>query len=194
MLTPLSDEELEKYQSAQKVYLQEVLCQVSATEANIPIKYLAGGSTLLEQNNQLILGLEPDTALYYQGNKIDIVGTALKYVNAPYLWGGRTVFGIDCSGFTQIIFKMNGIIMPRDAYQQAELGRTVHSIEDAQPGDLAFFENDKGRITHTGIILKDAKIIHSSGKVRIDKIDHKGIFNIERQEYSHKLTKINRFL
>ncbi len=117
---------------------------------------------------------------------------ALKYTNAPYLWGGRSPFGIDCSGFTQMVFKFVGVPLLRDAYQQAGQGSTVNFIEESTAGDLAFFANDEGRIVHVGIILKDNRIIHASGKVRIDKIDHFGIYNAELKKYSHNLKIIKR--
>lgn len=119
---------------------------------------------------------------------------AYSFLNAPYLWGGRTPFGIDCSGFTQVVFKMNGIKLPRDAYQQAELGTQINFVEEAQEGDLAFFDNKDGKVTHVGIVLRNGKIIHASGKVRIDTLDHQGIFNIETQQYTHKLRLIRKFM
>ncbi|HAP94718.1 MAG TPA: hydrolase Nlp/P60, partial [Chryseobacterium sp.] len=90
-----------------------------------------------------------------------IVNCAKEFLNVPYLWGGKSFFGIDCSGFTQIIYKIHGIKIPRDAYQQAEIGDALTFIEEAKPGDLAFFENKEGRIHHVGIILADQKIIHA---------------------------------
>lgn len=119
---------------------------------------------------------------------------ARRYLHAPYLWGGRSPMGIDCSGFTQMVFKLIGIKMPRDAYQQVERGRLVDFIEQAQPGDLAFFENRKSKITHVGLIMTDGRIIHASASVRIDRIDHYGIFNEEDQKYSHKLRVVKRIL
>ncbi len=123
-----------------------------------------------------------------------IIESALKYFNAPYLWGGRTPYGIDCSGFTQIIYKLNGIAIPRDASQQVNLGTTLTFVEEALPGDLAFFDDAEGRITHVGIIWDRHKIIHASGKVRIDNVDHQGIFNIDIKQYTHKLRVIKRIV
>jgi gamma-D-glutamyl-L-lysine dipeptidyl-peptidase len=199
MLVQFDHESLNKYQNASKVYLKEPVCRVSLVENKLPVSYLAGGSTLLEENNQLILGnhmlgFDHGAALHRHGTEIDITGVALKFLNAPYLWGGRTIFGIDCSGFTQIVFKMNGMILPRDAHQQAAMGKTIHLVEDAKPGDLAFFDTENGRIIHTGIILENNEIIHSSGKVHIDKIDNQGILNVVTNDYSHKLRVIKRFL
>jgi cell wall-associated NlpC family hydrolase len=117
---------------------------------------------------------------------------ALRYLEAPYLWGGRSPLGIDCSGFSQMVYKYFGLPLPRDAWQQAEQGIIVHFVEESQPGDLAFFHNDEGRITHVGIILSDRRIIHASSKVRIDTLDHFGIFQAESKKYTHQLKIIKR--
>lgn len=121
-----------------------------------------------------------------------LVEISNKYLGAPYLWGGRSPFGIDCSGFVQIVFKMIGIMLPRDASQQVNHGVTVNFISEAKMGDLAFFGNEEGNIIHVGILVSEGHIIHASGKVRIDKIDHQGIFNLTTKQYSHNLRIIKR--
>ncbi len=123
----------------------------------------------------------------------DLEGVAKWYLNTPYLWGGRSPFGIDCSGFTQMVFKLNGIKLKRDAWQQAEQGKALSFLEEAQTGDLAFFDNEDGKIVHVGIILEGGKIIHASGKVRIDKLDHQGIFNGEMKKYTHRLRVAKKY-
>lgn len=128
------------------------------------------------------------------GSKEKIVEDALMYLNAPYLWGGKSPFGIDCSGLTQIVYKINNIVIPRDAYQQAELGEGYSFVEEAEPGDLAFFDNEEGKITHVGILASKNKIIHASGKVRIDRLDHNGIYNEEINAYTHKLRIIKSLI
>ena len=123
-----------------------------------------------------------------------IIDNALKYFNAPYLWGGRSPFGIDCSGFSQVLYKMAGLTIPRDAVQQAMLGDNLTFVEEALPGDLAFFDNEEGAIIHVGIIWEKNKIIHSSGKVRIDNVDHFGIFNIDTGRYTHQMRLMRRLI
>lgn len=126
--------------------------------------------------------------------KDHLVETAMLYLNSPYLWGGKTPFGIDCSGFTQMVYKLNGYPLLRDASQQATQGEALSFIEESEPGDLAFFDNAEGTITHVGIIMDDNYIIHAHGKVRIDRLDHTGIFNYETKAYTHKLRVIKRII
>ncbi|RYG12678.1 MAG: hydrolase [Chitinophagaceae bacterium] len=126
--------------------------------------------------------------------KTYIEETAKFFQNIPYLWGGRHLFGLDCSGFVQTVFKMLNIKLNRDASQQAEQGELVGFLAEVKPGDVAFFDNAEGRITHVGIMLSPNEIIHSSAKVKIDPIDDQGIFNRELGVYSHKLRIIKRFV
>ena len=127
-------------------------------------------------------------------SKANLIKTAFTYLNAPYLWGGKTPFGIDCSGFTQMVYKLNGYHLLRDASQQATQGIALSFIEESEPGDLAFFDNNEGQITHVGIIMENNYIIHAHGKVRIDRLDHSGIYNIDKNIHTHKLRVIKKII
>lgn len=124
----------------------------------------------------------------------DLTEVAYSFLNAPYLWGGRTHFGIDCSGYAQAVMRTQGIILKRDAHLQASQGAVVDFLQNAKLGDLAFFDNAEGRIIHVGIMLDDQNIIHASGRVKIDKIDDQGIYSAEQKKYTHKLRIIKRLL
>jgi cell wall-associated NlpC family hydrolase len=121
-----------------------------------------------------------------------LADTALKFINSPYIWGGRIPSGIDCSGLTQLVYKIHGIGIPRDSWQQAETGEPISFISEARVGDLVFFDNEKGKISHVGMIFAEGLVIHASGRVRIDTIDHQGIFKPEVGGYSHRLRLIKR--
>jgi cell wall-associated NlpC family hydrolase len=137
----------------------------------------------------------------YEGHKVEsplpkaaIIDTALLYLNSPYLWGGKTPFGIDCSGFTQMVYNLCGYPLMRDASLQASQGEALSFIEESEPGDLAFFDNEEGTIIHVGIIMEDHHIIHAHGKVRVDRLDQTGIFNREKRTHTHKLRVIKRII
>lgn len=137
----------------------------------------------------------------FEGNSVsgifpkgNIINCAVSYLNTPYLWGGKTPFGIDCSGFTQMVYKLNGYKLLRDASKQATQGEALSFIEESEPGDLAFFDNEEGKITHVGIIMEDNYIIHAHGKVRIDRLDHSGIFNTDLRNHTHRLRVIKRII
>lgn len=128
-----------------------------------------------------------------ENDTIDII--AKSFLNAPYLWGGRTHFGIDCSGFTQAVFRLCcGIDLKRDASLQAEDGKIVNSLAEIKLGDLAFFDNAEGKITHVGIVLNKEQIIHASGRVKIDLLESKGIYSEEQKRYTHNLKVVKRYL
>ncbi len=163
---------------------------------------------ILLQNQQMlpiVLGSRVDIPVHFnhqfEGNALEdnalkdgIIDTALSYLNAPHLTGGKTPFGIDCSGFTQMAYKINGFQLFRDTEKQATQGEPLSFIEESEPGDLAFFDNKEGIIDHVGLILKDNYIIHAHGRVRIDRLDHTGIFNVDEKLYSHKLRVIKKII
>lgn len=119
---------------------------------------------------------------------------AVKYLNAPYQWGGKSPFGIDCSGFTQMVFKICGYKLLRDSGMQANQGKAVKMEEGLLPGDLGFFKNPEGKIVHVGIVIEDNRIIHAHGRVRIDHLNEEGILNFETKIYSHTLSHFRRIL
>lgn len=123
-----------------------------------------------------------------------LIHTAKKFLNAPYLWGGKSMLGIDCSGFVQVVFSISGIQLPRDASLQVEAGRVVDFLSEAKAGDLAFFENADAKIIHVGILLSSSQIIHASGWVKIENIDSQGIISAQTGEYTHRLRVVKRIL
>ncbi len=133
---------------------------------------------------------------YRNGNEkgsVDLLeAIAVTWLNAPYLWGGKTILGVDCSGFVQTVFKLIGVPLPRDAYQQAVQGVAINNFNEARKGDVAFFKNENGRVTHVGILSGEGKIIHSSGKVRIDDLDSEGIVNSENGIRTHYFHSVRR--
>ncbi|MCK4631458.1 MAG: C40 family peptidase [Bacteroidales bacterium] len=124
----------------------------------------------------------------------NIIETAKTYMNSPCLWGGKSPCGTDCAGFVQMVYKINGISLPRDVGQQPVKGITLSFVEEAQPGDLAFFDDDRGQIKHVGLLLEKNQIIHASDIVRIDKFDHQGIYREEFDQYTHKLRVVKTIL
>lgn len=119
---------------------------------------------------------------------------AYKFLNTSYLWGGRSIFGVDCSGFSQTVYKFLNIQLLRDAAQQATQGEPVNFLQEAHCGDLAFFDDDEGRIIHVGLLLNANEIIHAAGKVRIDKIDNEGIVNADSGARKQRLRIIKRYI
>ncbi|WP_416438501.1 NlpC/P60 family protein [Phnomibacter sp. MR] len=146
------------------------------------------GYNILYHHPLPLMPLEPTTP-----NSEAILTCAMQYLGTPYLWGGKSIWGIDCSGFVQMVFKQNGMFVPRDAWQQAEGGDAIGFLQEAKPGDLAFFDNAEGRITHVGIMLNDYEILHASGVVRIDPIDNEGIIHAESGRRTHHLRLLKRY-
>lgn len=151
-----------------------------------------------EGKNLLSIGSEVefsvDDLINLSNIRESLVEIAKKFLNVPYLWGGRSFFGIDCSAFVQLVYKVHGITLPRDADKQAELGNVRDFVEESEPGDLAFFEDETGLISHVGLVLSPFEIIHASGKVRIDSLDFSGIYNAEVNKHTHKLRMVKTIL
>lgn len=128
----------------------------------------------------------------YISNKESVADTSMRFINSPYIWGGRVPSGIDCSGFTQMAYKLHGVSIPRDSRDQAVTGTQVSFLEETRQGDLVFFDDERGVISHVGMIISHGLVIHASGRVRIDTIDHQGIYKAETKSYSHRLRVIKR--
>ena len=175
-----------------------------------PLNFLTHNTTLSILLGSSLPGLAEDGTFSllnnrykYEGNSIETPSLSLRkktvelatlYLHAPYLWGGRSPFGIDCSGFTQMVYKLAGVKLMRDTSQQATQGETISFINEALPGDLVFFDDEEGNIIHSGILLESNQVIHASGKVRIDTIDHHGIYNRETGGYTHSLRIIKQLV
>lgn len=182
--------------SSEAIILNADLIDYITTSSNLLLPIPLGASLSFLNNHEI------NTAGFdFEGTKTsgfkpknDLITNAFMYLNAPYLWGGKTPFGIDCSGFTQMVYKLNGVKIDRDASQQALQGEALSFIEESEAGDLAFFDNEEGNIIHVGIIMENNYIIHASGKVRIDRLDHLGIYNPEINKHTHKLRVIKKII
>jgi gamma-D-glutamyl-L-lysine dipeptidyl-peptidase len=124
----------------------------------------------------------------------ELLTAAFMYLNTPYLWGGKNALGMDCSGFVQVVFRICGKLLPRDCSEQVEIGRHISFLQEAQSGDIAFFENKEGAITHVGILINNTHVVHASGRVKIEAIDNEGIISETTGNYTHRLRVIKRVL
>ena len=193
----IDEETFNNLSNSKDYYTTEIIDFVTTKENDLST--ISIGSRLpFYHNNHFTIGTKD---YFYDGNvsseklaKNEIIRKAFQFLNTPYLWGGKTPFGIDCSGFTQLVYKLCGHALLRDARDQATQGEVLSFIEESEPGDLAFFDNEEGEIIHVGILLDHHHIIHAHGKVRIDRLDQSGIFNIENQKHTHKLRVIKRMV
>ncbi|MDA7502306.1 C40 family peptidase [Chitinophagales bacterium] len=192
-------ETFDAIRSASSVFAKDIVHTAKSIYKELPV--LMGSPLPFYRNHQFSLF---ENKFKYDGTVVDLrtestsreqlKTNALKFINAPYLWGGRSPLGIDCSGFVQTVYRFANIQLNRDAADQAEQGRLINQIEDSETGDLAFFANERGKITHVGIMLNNNQIIHAHGRVRIDSVDPSGIFNVDTGKYSHKYHSTKRFI
>lgn len=198
MIRLLSEEEKDKLLTADLKYIQLPLseCGNDVSEKTL----LPGGSVIPFFNGkeyqftEKLVHLNHADVVAENANEERIISLAKQYLNAPYLWGGKTILGIDCSGLVQVVFRMCNIQLPRDASQQVQCGKTVDFLSEVRTGDLAFFENAEGSIIHVGILLNSHQIIHASGCVKIETIDSQGIISSQTGEYTHTLRIIKRMI
>lgn len=176
---------------------------------DLPSKYSADLLEMVQDSNNQLITIPLGSSLTsleflnhsFDGHNIEgvqpksnIIDTAFLYRNAPYLWGGKTPFGVDASGFTQMVYRLNGYALYRAVEQQAKQGEALSFIEESEVGDLAFFDDNEGQIIHVGIIMPDNYIIHAYGKVRVDRLDHSGIYNVDTHIHTHKLRVIKKII
>ena len=194
---PADENEIKRWLTA-PAFIISTQCQKLIREPQKSVQVISGGSRIVfngEDLNSFVIGKrEFYVQLALSDRKPDLEEVAKCFLNAPYLWGGRTFMGIDCSGLTQIVFKIMGKNIPRNVSQQVECGSIISFVEEAGPGDLAFFDDSEGTIIHVGICLGNGRIIHASGEVRLDYLDHQGIFNNEMQKYTYHLRVIKRII
>lgn len=194
-LTPVPEEEFRS--TEQYAGPDGITVKINSRPKHLPFGtpiYGETGPTLLFGKHRVEYeGGKTWTAGSKELNEENLKRIAEVYLDVPYLWGGRSLYGIDCSGFVQQSFKMFGISLLRDAWQQAAQGREIGNLDELRPGDLAFFVNEKERITHVGMMYGSNRIIHASGRVRIDTLDEEGILNEDTGKRTHRLFSMRRY-
>lgn len=199
-LIQISEEEFIRLNAIDPFHSLELVHLIKNKSNNQLFPILLGSSLYSERTKEFQLN---ESEYIFEGNQSEplksvdrkqLLENAYLYLHAPYLWGGRSPFGIDCSGLAQMTYKLSGVNIYRDASQQATQGETINFLSEAKKGDLAFFDNEEGEITHVGILISGNSIIHASGKVRIDQIDHQGIYNWEKGSYTHNLRIIKSLI
>jgi len=201
----MHEDDATEYNALDKYLVTDYLIFIKEFETNVTFPVFMGASFPYPKDNLLILGnaifvmelpkehvnLLPPTLSEPQ---MKILQFASGFLQAPYLWGGRTPAGIDCSALVQLTFKSINLQLPRDASQQVNQGISIDFATEWQIGDVAFFDNDEGKIIHVGIICGKNQILHSSGFVKIDSLDTTGIYNKQLEQYTHKLRVVKRLI
>ena len=201
MLTPLSDHEFETLSQSSSKARVRVPFALAVSPTNGQTFPLTAGTLLpnYHEGEFSILGatlrIDPSSVLEQPlcldaHNLMEVIRY---FLNVPYLWGGKNAFGMDCSGFTQIILSLFGKSLPRNASEQVLQGTPVAELTNAQAGDLVFFDHEDGKISHVGMLIDSQRVIHCSGRVKVESIDEQGIFSVEAgNTYTHHLVQIRR--
>ena len=201
MIAPIAGDDLKAYKTAlQKAALVAFPMTYAVSENNGQTIPLTAGTKLTNYQDGrfevLGVGFRIDPSMVITAprelNQETLLQTVRFFINTPYLWGGKNALGMDCSGFTQIVLSLFGKKLLRNASEQVTQGDPVNDLSQAKAGDLAFFDHEDGRISHVGIIIDPERIIHCSGRVKVEKLDPTGIFNAETGTYSHHLVSIRR--
>ena len=211
MCTPMSAEEFKAYAAAYRnsaVVAMPLAYAVSENNGQtIPLTAgtrLAGYQEKKDDAQRIVsarfevlgVGFRIDPSMVYANtpdlNEQNLLQTVRFFLNIPYLWGGRNTLGMDCSGFTQIVMSLFGKTLKRNASEQAQQGRTISDLSKVHAGDLVFFDHEDGKISHVGIAIDSERVIHCSGRVKVEKLDSNGIFSAEKGGYTHHLVAIKR--
>ncbi len=202
MITPMSDDEYRSYFEALSSAAMVVFPMAYAVSENngqtIP---LTAGTRLTHYKDGrfevLGVGFRIDPSLVrvqpYEMNQENLLQAVRFFLNIPYLWGEKNAMGMDCSGFTQTVMGLFGKHLLRNASEQVTQGEAVASLKEAQAGDLVFFDHEDGKISHVGIVIDSERVIHCSGRVKVEKLDETGIYSAEKGEYTHNLVAIRRY-
>lgn len=202
---PLTDQQFTDLQRLEKVVTRDFVTKVTELDKQQTFPVFMGTSLPVPDEQKhfhlgnarfewLSASIQQPNLNNVQERQTAMLQFAMSFLRTPYLWGGRTPAGIDCSGFTQLIYKSINVPIPRDASQQVNLGTVLDFVSESAVGDLAFFQNEEGRIIHVGMVCATGKIIHASGQVRIDTLDETGIYNADKGKYSHSLRVVKRLL
>lgn len=201
MLTPMTDAEYQTHTEALKTFAAVAFPMAFAvSENNSQTIPLTAGTRLPNyQNGRFeVLGvgfrIDPNMVITepLPLNQDSLLKTVRFFLNVPYLWGGKNALGMDCSGFTQVIMSLFGKQLLRNASEQVTQGEPVAELKDAQAGDLAFFDHEDGKISHVGIVIDPERVIHCSGRVKVETLDPEGIFSPEQNARTHHLVSLRR--